>query len=819
MVWNDAGKAALDYRIGTYGSFRRSMLLNLADKDSLRQLATRSEDDPTISLISAWAAALDVMTFYQERIANEAYLRTSIERRSVLELALTIGYELNPGVAASTYMAFTVDDAPGAPESVRLDVGTRIQSQPAQDETPQTFETVEPITAYRAWNALKPVTRRLQTPRFGARHVTLRGRNTGLKRGDAILIVGEEREDDAGNERWDFRRVDSITVDDAHDVTTVGWLEGLGAFRGGRFIYPAEENARVYAFKTRANLFGYNAPSLAQMIQVAKATNPNASQLTVKEWDNLNISYQTAIPNDLADIHLDAAYPQIVAKSWIALSKPGASAANRGYVEAYKVVRSVESSVTAFTLSGRTTRLTLLGENLVSEFGNELQRTQVFGESIELPIGEEVLTDPVEGVTLELSALVEGLTIGRFVSITGLLDADGTAFSGAFQIADQRATSQGTTVLEFTVPVPALIRESVVVNANVAPATHGESTSETLGSGNASTANQQFRLKKTPLTYVPSDSTSGQASTLEVRVNDLLWHEVPTLYGASSSDRVYKLIRSDDGSTTVRFGDGISGLRLPTGPDNVKASYRTGIGLAALVRANQIKLLLSRPLGLREATNPAAPTGAADPETLDGARHNAPLHVLTLDRIVSLKDFEFFASAFAGIAKAQAGAVWSGQDRIVHLTVAAEGGAEVSITGDLGGRLVRAIDAARHPDRLVRVDSYEALPFVVEAVVLPDPEFILDGVLAEAGNRLVAAFSFEAMALGQGVALSDVLTVLQGTPGVVAAQVNALYLAGTPRSRQEQLRARRARLESGVIRAAQLLSLSVEAVSVVEMTL
>ena len=45
-----------------------------------------------IALLDAWATVGDVLTFYQERIANEGYLRTATERRSVLELARLVGY-------------------------------------------------------------------------------------------------------------------------------------------------------------------------------------------------------------------------------------------------------------------------------------------------------------------------------------------------------------------------------------------------------------------------------------------------------------------------------------------------------------------------------------------------------------------------------------------------------------------------------------------------------------------------------------------------------------------------------------------------------
>jgi hypothetical protein len=57
----------------------------------------------------------DVLTFYQERIANEGYLRTATERRSVLEMARVIGYGLNHGVATGTYLSFTVEEASGVP--------------------------------------------------------------------------------------------------------------------------------------------------------------------------------------------------------------------------------------------------------------------------------------------------------------------------------------------------------------------------------------------------------------------------------------------------------------------------------------------------------------------------------------------------------------------------------------------------------------------------------------------------------------------------------------------------------------------------------
>ena len=154
-VENLPGLSALVYRVGTQGSFKTTMQAALSGQAPLRELTTREDDDPAIATLDGWATILDVLSFYQERIANEGYLRTATERRSILEMARSIGYELRPGVAAGTFLAFKLETAPGAPPSARIPVGTKAQSTPAQDERPQTFESTEEIVGFGAWNELK----------------------------------------------------------------------------------------------------------------------------------------------------------------------------------------------------------------------------------------------------------------------------------------------------------------------------------------------------------------------------------------------------------------------------------------------------------------------------------------------------------------------------------------------------------------------------------------------------------------------------------------------------------------------------------------
>src|SRR5712671_627487 len=156
-ITNRPGLNALAYRMGTYGEFLQRLLdqirsASIADGPNqgaqpLAGLTTRSLDDPSIALLDAWAIVADVLTFYQERIANEGFLRTATERRSILELARLVGYRLRSGVAASTYLAFTVEGAQGAPGRATIPLATRVLSIPGQNEKPQTYETIEAIEA------------------------------------------------------------------------------------------------------------------------------------------------------------------------------------------------------------------------------------------------------------------------------------------------------------------------------------------------------------------------------------------------------------------------------------------------------------------------------------------------------------------------------------------------------------------------------------------------------------------------------------------------------------------------------------------------
>ena len=90
---NRPGLAAIAYVPGRYADFLESELAALSahENPALSRLQSRETDDFSIALLDAWAVTLDVLSFYQERIANESYLPTATERRSLVELGYSPG--------------------------------------------------------------------------------------------------------------------------------------------------------------------------------------------------------------------------------------------------------------------------------------------------------------------------------------------------------------------------------------------------------------------------------------------------------------------------------------------------------------------------------------------------------------------------------------------------------------------------------------------------------------------------------------------------------------------------------------------------------
>lgn len=831
---NRPGLSALSYRIGTQGRFRASMLAALSTMPALRHLTTREDADLGVALLDGWATVLDVLTFYQERWINEGYLRTAVERLSLLELARTIGYELRPGVAARTYLAFTLDGSAGSPPEVLLPAGTRAQSSPGPDELPQPFETSEDLLARPEWSSLAPRRARPQTFTGATREFYLKGIDAGLAPGDRALLVvsSEERlpltvvevEPQADRDRTRLllekvvgetppeaaghrpataepaaaaitrRRLTGEVLDSAVGGTTwtskqwrayakaQRWrLEELEAhLRGGARKASSEAVGKaarepaprpgLFALRQRCGIFGHNAQRWASTpIDWRVDRDGQKAPYPSPGWEGRKITEgATGDPYGEGVILLERAIPEVLGESWAVLQD------RTGEPEVFRVLRADEESQADFGLSAKVSRLQLAAQGGGLE---DLSRrgTTVFAHSEELELAPLPIEEDVAGRVIELAEADLRLEPGRWVAVEGQrsdLDAHGAEMAEIEEVL----LVDGVTQLVLRSRLEhRYLRETVRINANVAYATHGESRSEILGSGDAAQAFQRFVLKQNPLTYTAAPVPSGGVSSLRVRVNGLLWEEAESFFGVGAGERRYVLRRRDDGATEVLFGDGRRGSRLPSGIENVRAEYRSGIGLAGQLEAGRIALLATRPLGVREVSNPVPSENAEDPESRDQARINAPLTVRTLDRIVSLRDFEDFAQAFSGIAKARADRVWDGHRQLVLVTLAAAQGGAVS--EDLAGELRLAMDRVRDPSQPVLLLSFDALSFSLRARLKIDGAFLPEAVLGSAQRGVLERFSFERQDFGQRVAKSEVLSMLQRTDGVLAVDLEAFHLS------------------------------------------
>ncbi len=604
---------------------------------------------------------------------------------------------------------------------------------------------------------------------------------------------------------------------------------GLGktlatALSSGRFT-PGN-TVRVYALRIKAAPFGNISPPKVTSIDAA---NP----LVIGEWDIADL--KTAGEQENV-INLDGGYDKILPQSWVAIDMAAVDGSRlsgvkkvKGLIIAQAQNPNAQLARLAYGISGKTTSIQLadvsgkeqhwfeyndiiLASATTANDFQIIRRTAVYAQSEELALAEQPIEEDLCGGTdnwIELDGWYADLKSGRLLIISGertditVPDPDqpghsipvpGVTASELVMLAEviQDIATEDGPASQQTKPdiLPGekthtfvklakglkycYRRETVTIYGNVVKATHGETRKEVLGSGDGSQILQSFRILQSPLTFVAAPNPSGVDSTLAVYINDVQWHGVDSLAGLGPTDRKYITRTDDNAKTTVIFGNGEHGARLPTGLENVRSSYRSGIGKGGNVKARQISLLTTRPLGVKSVVNPLGASGGADRENRDQARKNAPLAVTALDRLVSVQDYADFTRTFAGIGKATATNLAVQNRELVHVTIAGADDIPIEITSDLYRNLLLAIRGNGDPYQPFQVDLRELLLLVVSAGVRIWPDYIWDKVATQMRATLLETFSFEKRDLGRDVFLSEVIGTMQAVPGVAFVDVDLL---------------------------------------------
>ncbi len=371
------------------------------------------------------------------------------------------------------------------------------------------------------------------------------------------------------------------------------------------------------------------------------------------------------------------------------------------------------------------------------------------------------------------------------------------AFAGESNVvASATVRPEGaSTALAFATSLARVYDGSTVqLLGNCAAGSHGASgpTYEAIGNGDASQPNQAFALKRRDLSVledadgtlipqiavmvrpsVPRTAITSAAALrgADVAATGVVWRYVTSLAGASPEDRVYTLRFGDDGITTVVFGDGVNGSRLPTGAENVLAKYRSGNGPSGNIAAGSTLVMQKRSGGVVGVRNPVAASGGAAAQPATDALANAQAGLRALQRIVSLADLEDFAVSRTGIVKSKLRVA----DGIAYLTLVGPNG--TTIDSGLKRELTEAIRGSGGAAIHVRIEDPERryVRFGARLHVTADAD--RDDVAARALQRVRTAFAFERRALGEPLPSARVVETLQETPGVLAVTLTSFYEA------------------------------------------
>jgi len=440
-ISNRPGLPAIQYRVGRYATFIETMqaALSSSNAPALAGLRTRSPQDFSLALVDAWSEVLDILTFYTERLANEAYLGTAIEPRSVFELARLVGYKPSPGVSASTVLAFTLASAVGAPAVVPIAAGMRVQSVPGPGQTPQVFETSSALTATIAANAIPALTSQPWQLTGGDTSTWIAGTANNVRAGDALLFVSAPGGIPSQSGLAAVVYVTAVTVDAVGGNTQIAWDEALPASLAGSDVC-------IYIFRTKGALYGANSPKPGMFATSVLANIPGWPGGTVSASSDWGWAY-----GDSQTVNLDNAYsglnPAASGTSaaanqsqWMILTGPQ-------YTSFFQIKSASESNPGLYALSAKTSQVTLATgtvlagwaalsqhlDELLYLFVQETRVTTAYVNSQLLAGASVPLTDwalngtyprasgmlaPVEGVALLLQGL-QTLAVNTPVAVNG----------------------------------------------------------------------------------------------------------------------------------------------------------------------------------------------------------------------------------------------------------------------------------------------------------------------------------------------------------------------------------------------------------------
>jgi len=809
VVTNPPGLPAIAYRVADFTGFRRALLQPLSGEQSIANWQP-APGDLGLQVLEWWAYLGDVLTFYNERFANESYLGTAGQPGSVADLVALLGYRPAPGLAASGTVAVIRKPARPA-EPLVIPAGMPLASQASAGLPSQTFETGPAIT-FKGPSSLPvglPADTSLAPNPDGSYSLLLAGHVSGVSAGDELLLVPRAFNGTADD--WGLITVSSTAsiTDPASGATNT--LVQFPAPTWGppdayatRFPAPGWGVPGVYGERFEYLFWGY------RWFRPAAGPGPNA-QVTdyrlLRPAASASLWNQGGSPTPITGgtpfaVDLSAVAAAIAPGDLVLIEQPGVGGA-LGVVAQTNVALGAIPPASSSEASGTLLVAPIRAEMAAVAPGSSgnASSTTVLIPHTQLSLTLTQLNASTLSnwqwyqVTTSLIVRYGFKDVGTIIGVPGTTVADlpvtvqmATVTAPALnaQALLQDATGSGVAVTIGTVTVdgdtsqvqltagldpvtiePPLVAPLQLLLDLVSVSRGSTVKDEVVGSGNAALINQSFTLAKSPLTYLRGPS--GPISTLAVYVDGVMWQEVPSFYAQSPTAQVFTVSRSPDQSvTTVQFGDGINGARVSSGSGNITATYRYGSG-AATPPAGRLTTIVTPQPNLGSVVNPVAVSGGLDPQSPDDVRTNAPASVASLTRAISATDYEAMAASGAGVQRATAYAVFDPIQQRPLVRIYVDGGSDPVRAAQT------ALAGTEDPNRPVNVLPVTELAIGLSCTLQLAVGADTTAVVAAATAAVSALFAPAEMGIGQAVYRSAVAAALM-VPGVLA--VLDLLVAG-----------------------------------------
>jgi hypothetical protein len=772
----------ISYRVGTYVDFRSRVLTPLYVPAIAQPLPaeqtlsvngvpvwrTDGSGDLAVMIAEWFAYIADVITFYNERIANQGYLRTADMPESVRNLIALLGYRPRPAIGAVGNLAALLSPGPslgGAP--IVLPQGLQFQSKPSPGQPPQTFELLrstaigapDQLPAEPAPNLLASVPKPRSWIHY-AYHVSLGnkfGGGSALGGGYGGPVVISEPGESSILLQGRITSIDpgALLRLRVRDGSSGPWLATVGTST----VNPAPSGSGQ-----QTNL----------VVTLSSTSSKPPATLTAAEASlesaNQNTAIWTIFSGSIggATVHLASLVRQIRPGDWLLFTAKDntPSPVLLQVADSVDVIWDATGSPSApdtpknptYPVPIPHTQLTLEGSGLSSDWDSANGVTVQFGW---VSVGT-LLNQPFGTWSGSPTQLI-GTTALPFPAWSTqpieLQDSTGLGVQTTGSSAGDHNLAIGT----LPDPVPPL-QPPFLVLPNLLPVSRGKTVAnEILGSGDPTNAAQDFQLSQAPVTYLSRGAS--YASTVNITVNNLPWTEVASFYGQPADAKVYVTREDNNGNTHVMFGDGVNGARLPAGRNNVVASYRIGAG-AAMPPAGKLTVIAKPYPGLRAVLNPVAVSGGSDPDPPDQISRYAPRSVLTFGRAVSVFDYAALASQVPTVTRASA--VWAWNDARQRTVVTVYVGDDSSAAAAAKTALLAVGDPNR-PVIVVQATQV-AVALSISLLVTPgmDVSIITAAVVTALTDTEVGLFGSWNLQIGQTVFDSQIEAAVLGVQGAVA---------------------------------------------------